>query len=61
VTEIASSTPAPAHRGAERSAGSALATALRRARWTIFWERWHLWAMAVNKANSFDRDKVIDS
>jgi len=23
------------------------------------WNGWHLWAMAVNKANSLDRDKVI--
>jgi len=23
------------------------------------WNGWHLWAMAVNKAKSFDRDKVI--
>ena len=50
MTEIASSTPAPAHRGAERSVGSALATALRRARWTIFWER--LWPALATLATA---------
>jgi Domain of unknown function (DUF4175) len=54
VTEIASSTPAPAHRGAERSVGSALATALRRARWMIFWERlWPALAMLATAAGLF--------
>jgi uncharacterized protein DUF4175 len=50
VTEIASSTPAPAHRGAEGSAGSALTTAVRRARWTIFWER--LWPALATLATA---------
>ena len=50
MTEFASSTPAPAHRGAERSVGSALATALRRARWTIFWER--LWPALATLATA---------
>ncbi len=41
VTETSSSPPAPPHRGADTAARSQLGTALRRARWTIFWER--LW------------------
>ena len=51
MTEIASSTPVPAHRGTERSVESALATALRRARWTIFWER--LWPALATAAGLF--------
>ncbi len=41
MTETSSSPPAPPHRGADTAARSQLGTALRRARWTIFWER--LW------------------
>ena len=50
MTEIASSTPVPAHRGTERSVELALATALRRARWTIFWER--LWPALATLATA---------
>ncbi len=41
MTETSSSDPAPPHRGADTAARSQLGSALRRARWTIFWER--LW------------------
>jgi len=41
VTETSSSQPAPPHRGTDTVARSQLGTALRRARWSIFWER--LW------------------
>jgi uncharacterized protein (TIGR02302 family) len=41
VTDTPSSQPAPSHRSVEPIARSQLGTALRRARWTIFWER--LW------------------
>jgi uncharacterized protein (TIGR02302 family) len=41
VTDTSASHPAPAHRGAEAVARSQLGAALRRARFTIFWER--LW------------------
>jgi uncharacterized protein (TIGR02302 family) len=41
VTDTPSSQPAPSHRSTEPVARSQLASALRRARWTIFWER--LW------------------
>ena len=41
MTETASSQPAASHRSPETVARSQLGTALRRARWTIFWER--LW------------------
>jgi hypothetical protein len=50
VTDTSSSTPAPGQRGAERSSGSALDTALRRARWTIFWER--LWPALATLATA---------
>ncbi|MGA3309305.1 MAG: TIGR02302 family protein [Xanthobacteraceae bacterium] len=41
MTETSSSQPAPPHRGTDTVARSQLGTALRRARWSIFWER--LW------------------
>jgi uncharacterized protein (TIGR02302 family) len=41
VTDTSSSHPAVSHRSTETSARSLLGAALRRARWTIFWER--LW------------------
>ena len=50
MTEIVSNMPAaPGPRGAE-PAGSALATAVRRARWTIFWER--LWPALATLATA---------
>jgi uncharacterized protein (TIGR02302 family) len=41
VTDTSSSNPSPSHRSADTVARSQLGTALRRARWTIFWEQ--LW------------------
>ncbi len=41
MTDTPSSQPLPSHRSTEPVARSQLASALRRARWTIFWER--LW------------------
>ena len=41
MTDTPTSQSAPSHRSPERAARSQLAAALRRARWTIFWER--LW------------------
>ena len=41
MTDTSSSNPSPSHRSADTVARSQLGTALRRARWTIFWEQ--LW------------------
>ncbi len=48
MTDTASSQPAPSHRSTEPVARSRLASALRRARWTIFWER--LWPVLATLA-----------
>jgi hypothetical protein len=46
--------PAPGHRGPERLVKSALGTALRRARWMIFWERlWPALAALATAAGLF--------
>jgi hypothetical protein len=50
LTEIVSSTPAAPGPGGIEPVGSALATALRRARWTIFWER--LWPALATLATA---------
>ena len=50
MTEIVSNTPAAPGHGGTEPAGSALATALRRARWTIFWER--LWPALATLATA---------
>jgi uncharacterized protein (TIGR02302 family) len=51
LTEIVSNTPAaPGPRGAEPGGSAALATAVRRARWTIFWER--LWPALATLATA---------
>ncbi len=48
MTETSSSHPAPPHRGTDTAARSQLGTALRRVRWTIFWER--LWPVLATLA-----------
>ena len=48
MTDTSSSNPSPSHRSADTVARSQLGTALRRARWTIFWEQ--LWPTLVRLA-----------
>ena len=48
MTDTSSSHPAAAHRSPDTAARSQLGTAVRRARWTIFWER--LWPVLARLA-----------
>ena len=57
MTDTPSSSPASGRRHADADARSRLGTALRRARWAIFWER--LWPALATLATAIGAPRII--